>query len=241
MNDVWFYPLSKKVGKVDVERIEFKDYTYDDLFEILTYRADRGLASSHSRALLALSTFIAKEYKGNASLAIRVLPRIASSGWPDDTEKVAEIVKRFIDEDISALLSVLPERDLVVLFSLIYENDAKAIFPVSSRFANEFLNYNLPYDRVKSSLSNLVNHGLIVYTYPPESNGQKGRNKQSLVLKIMFDRKLIVKEVVKRYGGVLRNIINDPTNQVGSLIRSHSSFNYFKHFFLGEGSDTFNR
>ncbi|MGC8647113.1 MAG: AAA family ATPase [Thermoplasmata archaeon] len=240
VNDVWFYPLSKKVGKANVERIDFKDYTYDDLFQILTYRADRGLISSHSRSLLILSTFIAKEYKGNASLAIRVLPRIASSGWPDDMEKVAEIVKRFIDEDISDMLSTLPERDLIVLFSLIYESDAKAIFPVSSRFANEFLNYNLPYDRVKSALSDLVNRGLVIYTYSSEGDGQK-KQRQSLIIKIMFDRKLIVMEVTKRYGSVLRNVINDPTNQVGSLIRSHNSFNYFKHFFLGEGSDIFNR
>jgi|GEM_PF-5635816 len=232
VNDIWLNFLLKKYRDVKVERIDLHDYTADELIKIMEYRADLGLASKDMNSISATAGYIAKEYKGNASIAIRLLPHLASNGWPVDQERISDLVKKFIENDVSSLLRDLPDRGIIVLFALIYENGLDAIYPISSRFASELLDYNLSYARIKASLDYLINLGLVAVVRSDSPGAQgNGKSKQSYSLKLLFDRKIVVIEAMRRFGDKVRNILADPGDQVGALIRSHMSFNYFKRYF----------
>ncbi|MGC8981275.1 MAG: AAA family ATPase [Thermoplasmata archaeon] len=234
LGDFWSYALLRKFKNLTPERIDLHDYGPDELFQIMEYRAGLGLVSHDQQSLRAVAEYIAGEYRGDSSVAVRILPRIASAGWPRERERIEPLVRGFIEQDLMAILRDLPERDLMVLFSAIYEHDLEPLYSVSSRFAREILSYGLSQDRIRTAINNLVNMGLVVFVPADRGSGDSGGQRQRYSLRIAFDRRLVVMEVVKRYRSRLREILADPANQVGSTIRFHSSFSYFRQYFLGD-------
>lgn len=218
IRDSLLYFFKKKT--ISLDRIRMKNYSKDELFEILNSRAELGLKKVVKASIEVLSEYLVERYSGDASLGVRILPTLALRDWPIKKEEIEHVVRWFVNMEISGILSELYERDLAVLFSAIFESDLNTFKVKVSRISREILGYGLSWERVQDALNNLINMGLLIIVTE--------RDEQELPvskhLKLLCDRKLVMEEMVKRHRKELAEVLGAPSNPVAQIIRTHSSF-----------------
>jgi cell division control protein 6 len=139
----------------------FREYTQEELYEILKLRAEDGLTEWDDTALRLLSALVTKDYRGDARVAIRALYYTAKwgKGWGSDVVEnaVKEAVKD-IERDTVNRLSV---RDLITLLSVVEAEDTASAYSKASEMLSKigFSNSKPTFFRTLSYLQSL---GLIV-------------------------------------------------------------------------------
>lgn len=114
----------------------FREYQQRELYEILKLRAEDGLAEWDDAALRHLAALVARDFRGDARVAIRALYYLGlNAKWGEgDIQRALSLASKEIERDA---LEKLLFKDLVVLFFVTKDEDTVEAYAHAEQFLRD--------------------------------------------------------------------------------------------------------
>jgi len=114
----------------------FREYQQRELYEILKLRAEDGLAEWDDAALRHLAALVARDFRGDARVAIRALYYLGlNAKWGEgDIQRALSLASKEIERDA---LEKLLFKDLVVLFFVTKDEDTVEAYAHAEHFLRD--------------------------------------------------------------------------------------------------------
>ncbi len=125
----WYKDMNDESVKSSLQpdHIVFHEYIPEELKEILTMRAEEGLYKYDDEALALLSAMLVKDYRSDARIGIKALEILGRNNkW--DNDSVMDALKQAYIEVEGETLRNLSDRDLIILSSLIRNQDTNKAY-----------------------------------------------------------------------------------------------------------------
>lgn len=187
-----------------VMKIKFPPYDSLQLFEILKERAINGLTegSINEELLKYISAKVAKEFGGDARVAINILKNsalIAESKGKEKIEKedIEESIENADFNIISTILDILNRNQKIILLSLLLKQADKKDFVSTEELYEEYLKLSeklgdkpLDYNTVYKYMKTIE---LVLGNYIEVYSVSKGKNGLKKIYRILIDEGKIIK------------------------------------------------
>jgi cell division control protein 6 len=138
-------------------KIYFSEYNADELNQILRMRAEDGLNEWDDSALGLISAIVARDYRGDARIAIRSLFKAVLAGW-GDVRRIVEEASRDVEE---MSLKELRDMDIIVLYIVSRIRESNKAYREFSNFMMKTERRTLSKTSFFRILNYLQNLGLI--------------------------------------------------------------------------------
>lgn len=174
-------------------KVYFKEYGADELYQILRMRAEDGLNEWDDATLKLVAAVVARDYRGDARIAIRALFRVAmGSAWRDE-ERARTAVAEASREVEEMSLRELKDHDLLVLYAVSKVRETNKAYNVFNEYARTVQHRAYSKTAFFRALNHLQNLGLIT-----QVKKRVGRYF-TIEVDLLIDEKMVGEEVKKRF------------------------------------------
>jgi len=142
-------------------KVYFKEYGADELYQILRMRAEDGLNEWDDATLKLVAAVMARDYRGDARIAIRALFRVAvSNAWRDE-ERARMAVAEASREVEEMSLRELKDHNLLVLYAVSKARETNKAYNIFNEYARTVQHRAYSKTAFFRALNHLQNLGLI--------------------------------------------------------------------------------
>jgi cell division control protein 6 len=179
-------------------KIYFSEYNADDLYQILRMRAEDGLREWNEGVLRLISAITARDYRGDARVAIRSLFRVAIiDAWRDE-ERVKSAISEASREVEEMCLRELRDQDLIALYAVSRVKETNKAYLVFNEYMEKIEGRTLTKPVFFKTLNYLQNLGLIT-----EIRKRVGRY-YTIEVDLLIASEMVEKEFKTRFQEVIK-------------------------------------
>jgi cell division control protein 6 len=174
-------------------KVYFKEYGAGELCQILRMRAEDGLNKWDDATLKLVAAVVARDYRGDARIAIRALFRVAASNAWRDEEKARAAVAEASREVEEMSLRELKDHDLLVLYAVSKARETSKAYNIFNEYARIVQHRTYSKTAFFRTLNHLQNLGLVT-----QVKKRVGRYF-TIEVDLLIDEKMVEEEVKKRF------------------------------------------